>query len=315
MFVVASVGLLCTSREVRATSTSNEQPPTQAALVGYTRNTYLSEFRENTIDLANKGSVEFQWYPWRFFHENPPSPSGIVLNMDGSITLGAKNRMSIATAAPSYRPSKWVGVAFGGGGYFEAEIKFDPRDTFRAGAHEWPSFWSMSVEHLAGLTNEQWEGQTTGYCHFIEPDFFEYDVWTFASPTSYGGAIHDWYGIYKQTCPGRHFCNVLNESNFVIETPKNTSFTNYHKFGFLWVTASDSHPGYAQYYFDDHKTTDTVIWTKFRGEAPRPDKKPWAFGVIDQQHLVLILESGAGQPMTVRSVRVWQASEAANLRP
>jgi hypothetical protein len=35
--------------------------------------------------------------------------------------------------------------------------------------------------------------------------------------------------------------------------------------------------------------------------------------VLDRNHLVLILGSGRAQPMTVRAVDVWQASDAANL--
>ncbi|MGY3366181.1 hypothetical protein ACVWZL_003306 [Bradyrhizobium sp. GM2.4] len=38
------------------------------------------------------------------------------------------------------------------------------------------------------------------------------------------------------------------------------------------------------------------------------------FSILDSQHLVLILGTGVGEPMTVKSVRVWQASDAGNMR-
>ena len=40
---------------------------------------------------------------------------------------------------------------------------------------------------------------------------------------------------------------------------------------------------------------------------------PWTFGILDQQHVVLILGTGPGEPMTIESVNVWQASAANNL--
>jgi len=60
----------------------------------------------------------------------------------------------------------------------------------------------MALEHMAYFEGRQWPGQPEGYDHFIEPDFFEYDIWRFAPHNTYGGATHDWYGIYNKTCPG-----------------------------------------------------------------------------------------------------------------
>jgi len=37
------------------------------------------------------------------------------------------------------------------------------------------------------------------------------------------------------------------------------------------------------------------------------------FDRLDQQHLVLILGTGPNEPMSIRSVNVWQASGADNL--
>jgi hypothetical protein len=103
-------------------------------------------------------------------------------------------------------------------------------------------------------------------------------------------------------------------SNFLVQTPLNTDFTQYHSFGFLWVPATTATLGYAQYYFDNEPTSDIVTWAPYTGEAPPPGLAPWTFGILDSQHLALLLGNGPNEPMTIRSVNVWQASAAANIK-
>jgi hypothetical protein len=157
--------------------------------------------------------------------------------------------------------------------------------------------------------------------HFIEPDFFEYDLWTFAPRHLYGGAMHDWYGIYNVTCPGKGFCGVSNASrggsafsNFKVKAPVETDYTGYHKFGFLWVPATPTTQGYGQYFFDGVATEDRVTWDLYTNQPPPPGQTPWTFGIIDQQHLAVMVGTGADMPAMVASVYVWQASTAKNLK-
>ena len=303
----------------RAPGARHTKPPPQAAAVGYTLNSYSSTFSADSIALAGQETPGFQWYSFHFFGDKLPDPSGIAFNADGSMTLGTEKNMTIATATPAPKPYLWSGLAFGGGAYFEAFIKFDPANTVAAnGRTAWPAFWSMSVEHLAGLPAEHWPGQPPNFNHFIEIDFFEYDIWSFSPHNYFGGAIHDWSNIWNTACPTQ-YCGVSNAggggtkfSNFQVRTPAATDFTAYHKFGLLWVPATATSNGYAQYYFDDQPTNDKVTWTQFQNEPPPPGLAPWTFGVVDKQHLVLILSTGAKQPMTVQSVNVWQASTANN---
>lgn len=309
----ALLAIICTA------SAAPPPAPPQATAVGYKLSTFSSTLARSSVDLTGKNAGGPEWYAFQFFHQQLPNPSDITFNPDGTVTLGKSGKISITTAAPSRTPSHWTGLAFGGGAYFEAILSFDPRAVVKANAKEWPAFWSMAIEHLADLDSQQWPGQTKGYMHFIEPDFFEYDVWSFRPPNYYGGAVHDWYGEFKKQCPN-NFCNASNAgkggtkfSNFGVATPENTDFTQFHKFGFLWVPATDSAEGYAQYYFDDKPTSDKVTWTKFSNQAPPPGNAPWTFGIIDRQHLAVILDTGAAQPMTVKSVNVWQASQKGNL--
>jgi hypothetical protein len=295
--------------------------PSQAIAAGYGIDTYDSEFDIPSVDLSDTKQPGFQWYLAQFFGKKSTSAKSIVVNRDGSLTLsGDEKSISIGTAGPAPSSPNWVGLAFGGGAYFEATIRFDPANTLSAKPKQWPAFWSMAIEHLAPLGAEQWVGQASAYTHFIEPDFFEYDSATNLEPNQYGGAIHEWYGVNGKSCPGNAFCQVLNArggsslySNFRIRVPANVNFRTYHKFGFLWVPARAGSAGYAQYYFDNIATTDRVEWREYSDQPPPPGNAPWTFGIIDRQHLVLMLSTGAGQPMTVRSVRVFQKSKAANL--
>jgi hypothetical protein len=170
-----------------------------------------------------------------------------------------------------------------------------------------------------GARSPRTAGQATGYDHFIETDFFEYDVWSFSPRNEYGGAMHDWWGIWQSTCTSG-YCNVSNAggdgtafSNFQVQTPGTTDFTQVHAFGFLWIPATATTPGRATYVFDGKTTNDIVTWSQYTGDAPPPGMAPWTFGVLDQQHVVLILGTGAGEPMTIESVNVWQSSAADNL--
>jgi len=295
--------------------------PQAAKAAGYTKLTFDGEFIRNTIDLNNSTAPGFDWYLAQFFGQTATASHSVVTNSDGSVTLSGKDTViSINSAAPRRGAPDWVGTAFGGGGYFEAIVKFDPAKTMANIGSQWPAFWSMAIEHLDALPGEQWLGQATGYSHFIEPDFFEYDVANNFVPNQYGGAIHDWYGIQKRTCRNKGYCGVTNASgggssftNFRVRVPSKTDFTKFHSFGFLWVPATSTAMGYARYYFDGIATSDRVTWSKYSDQPPPPGLAPWTFGIIDRQHLVIALTTGPNQPLTIKKVIVYQASAAHNL--
>ncbi len=49
-------------------------------------------------------------------------------------------------------------------------------------------------------------------------------------------------------------------------------------------------------------------------DAPPPSaSKPWTFGIIDQDHLVIEMGSDNVYPLTVQSVDVWQKSTTSNM--
>jgi hypothetical protein len=179
----------------------NEAPP-QAAEVGYTKNTFATHLREADIDLQDTARTGFKWYLRGNFGNRSSSAKGLTFNKDGSLTINGGSMWTAAlTESPPKWPAKWTGIAFGGGGYFEAELKFNPDDTILGKTPWWPSFWSIAVEHFARLKEEQWPGMPPGYVHYTEVDFFELGKGWWAPPKCcYAGTINDWYGIWNQTC-------------------------------------------------------------------------------------------------------------------
>jgi hypothetical protein len=252
----------------------------------------------------------YHWYLWNFFGKMVPA-QGATLNIDGSISLMNPNSSNavIATAGLGRTPGTFVGRAFGGGGYFEAEIEFDPGTVEHK--EGWPAWWGMSIEHLVDSSKPQWPGQPNGYMHFIEVDPFEYDK-PERAPNEYGAAMRDWFGIYRKTCP--EVCNYTTPyaaSNAA--APIGVNWKTYHDAAMLWVPATRDQDGYISFYFDGLLVGGPYRWRQFTDQAPPvTGSTPWRFGIIDQQHIALILGSGSG-PMRVRAVRVWQKEESANL--
>ncbi len=297
---------------------SNDAPP-QAVEVGYTKNTFATYLSEADIDLGDSGRSGFSWYIRNpFGRTSNEAKKWMTFNPDGSLTL---TWGSIWTAAVKNSSGNWAGgVAFGGGGYFEAELKFNPDDTLLSTTPWWPSFWSIAIEHLARLKDEQWPGMPAGYIHYAEVDFFEFAKGWWAPPKCcYAGTINDWYGIWKQTCK-EGFCvrnnNLSGKTkfrNFRISFPEHVDFSQYHRYGLLWVPATDTKPGYAQYFFDGKPTSDRVYWSKYTDPPPPPGDRPWTFGILDKQHLVVTLGTGKDKPLTIRAFNVWQSSNDSNL--
>jgi len=227
----------------------------------------------------------------------------------------------VASAALADNAQQFQGVAFGGGAYFEATLKFDGwqgqssnPDSILAG---WPAFWSMSIEHLAQISigADQWPGQITGYEHYGEIDFFEYDLaHSQATDYVYGGSIHDFYGVFDQTCAPSAYCSIENPYSTKIKlVPANTDFSTYHTYGMLWVPATPAVDGYVQWYFDGEAVGQPVTWAQFTNQSPADTLANQDFGIVDSQHLVVILGTAAQYPMTVAEINVWQKSANDNI--
>jgi hypothetical protein len=246
--------------------------------------------------------------PAGLFDPTNPTSTGFRLVFSDDFTnpqtidLNATGNYNIATAAPANNTQGYVGNAFGGAAYFEAKIKFDPTTVnFSQG---FPAFWGFSIEHAANKGADHPAGTPTGFQHFIEDDFFEFDI-GWASSIAYGTAIHDWYGIYSSICqegylkgsPG--FCDVTNNglgtpyNNFVSTKQNNVTidWTQWHIIGQLWVPGSPYfHPaGYVQNFIDgqpayagDGKFTplSKTGWKDVGSAYVDPMNSPTAFSVL-----------------------------------
>lgn len=310
LFLFAASGAQVSSEYLQ----SSDVPP-QAAAAHYTVRTFSSTFNAIQVDITNTSKSGFNWYAYNFFGTSTKL-SSIILNSDGSVTLLGDTTGpggELATVSRTAPAGGFVGTAFGGGGYFEATFKFDPQDVIKNGFNGWPAWWSMAVEHIANLDTGQWPEQQKGYEHFIEADFFEYDLKDYVDGgrlNYFGGALHDWFGPPGN---GRYSHVTLPNSVIVREVPIDTDFTQYHRYGFLWVPATSARDGYAEYYFDGRRVGRRIAWRQFTNQTP-PPKPPWMFSIIDNNHLVLILGTGPNEPMTVQSVKVWQDSDNHNMK-
>jgi hypothetical protein len=281
-------------------------PPLAAVEAGYTVNTFATNraFTPATVDLKLTYRTGFQWYLWNFFHE-PGRLDG--LQVQGGVANTSRPGSNGVIASAGRTPQGFVGTAFGGGGYFEAEIAFDPATIDQK--QGFPAFWAMAVEHLAE-SGEQWPGAPEGYRHFFELDIFEYD----RAPEEanvYGTTLHDWYGVYRKTCAS--YCAVSTPyGDGTVRAPPTTDWRRFHRIGVLWIPAVSATPGSIRYFFDGTEVGSPVRYHALGGEPPPVSiAAPWRFGIADRQHLVLILGSGS-TPMKIRSVKVWQRSAVAN---
>lgn len=312
-----SVALNPFSITVATVASDTNAAPAYAAAVGYKTNTFSANFTNATVDTTNSGKSGFQWYPYTLFSSHP-NLAAIGLNKDSSVTLAGDvtgPNGEITSAMPAKNSAGFVGTAFGGGAYIEAVFKFNPNSVAAAKLKGWPSFWSLAAEgSVVGNGSNQWKGQVKGYSHQIEYDFFEYDYLSNGAASNiYSSAMHDWYGIYKTTCAGGYCQQATPTAVNKRAAPTNTDFTQYHRYGFLWVPATATTEGYARAYFDGEPIGTDVRWTQYSSQFPTPNGQSWAYGIMDQQHLILIFGTGLNEPMTVESVNVWQTSSANNL--
>lgn len=292
-------------------------PPRPAVEVGYRVRTFHSDFKpfDRTVDRRMTGEKGAQWRLCQFFGWKADPGAVAPLPGGGAAIEGAPGSAgcTLSSVGRAPAPAYFHGVAFGGGAYFEASLAFDPAGVdARKG---WPAWWTLAVEHLAELPRTDVPGKGPKFEHFIEPDIFEADIGP-GTPDAYGGDVHEWWGQWKTECPKTGFCTIdLPYRDVARPTPPHTDFRAFHRYGLLWVPAAGARPGRIAYYFDGRQVGPAVTWRAGAAAAlPAGPDDPAAFSVIDRQHLALILGSGLGERMKVRSVNVWQASARNNLR-
>lgn len=265
------------------------------------------------LDYATPPAAEKNWYFKNFYSgEQPPANLSVE---NGVLTLHYMPGVyGLQTAAPDGK-GWFVGRAFGGGGYFEARIAFDP-DAFGPGSEgikigdaSWPAFWGMAIEHGTFWEGtDHWKGQAPGYKRFIENDFFEYLAWGYGAArtkNSYASALHDWYGVHQETCKAG-FCDALDYDRdpVFVTLPFEVDWRQFNTIGQLWKPARFGQPGYRINYFNGRPVNITYWWDE-DNDTPPPNARN-RFSIMDKQKLYLVLGTGPGAPIKVDHVRVWQ---------
>jgi Ca-dependent carbohydrate-binding module xylan-binding len=247
-------------------------PPAPAAAVGY-----------DTETLGPSVTLGSNWRPFNFYAANPSGVSA-TQNADGSVTIaggGDTYNAQLSTASMISNGTangQWQGEAFGGGLYAQATISFSgPSDgLYGSASDQWPAFWANTIE-----------GMSTGGPN-VETDFMEMD--SAGTPDQYGTALHN----FTPGAPEQSTGSWVNLS-------AGTNLNQPNTYGFLWVPATATTQGYADWFFNGLQVGQTVTWSQ---------GSPGPYGVLDGNHLALILGTGSNSPMTVSSVQVWQASSA-----
>jgi hypothetical protein len=257
--------------------------PWQVVAAGYTTNTLaIPKFDATAVDIGGTGGPGYSLYLYNWFGSSV-NTSTIVFNDDGSMTLNGDNTGPNGQLSTAFflGSGNFRGKAFGGGGYFECVFKFNPWDVINNHFHGSPAWWSMSVEHMAGMASDHWPGQVPGYMHFAEVDFFEYfaDGYVPGSGTNYWtNAIHDW----RDTGPGDFLPNypwwvvaILNYVEFG-QPGSDPDLSKYHKYACLWVPPTSTQLGYLQFFFDNMPVKQIWAWRKYDNTASVPAVK-WAY--------------------------------------
>jgi hypothetical protein len=276
--------------------------PAPAAAVGFNENTYSSNaFATSNVDMTGTFASGFQWYLFNFFGSTPTA-ANITINGDKSITIGQGGNTYNATLSSAGYLSgspNFVGTAFGGGAYIQAVIKFNPPAYAGPG---FPAFWANALE--SNLGTSQWPGQAAGYGHSIEADILEYYEGQFSAPLNqYSASLIDWYGS-----SGNKY------GVGTVYTVPQASFSNYNTVAMLWVPATATADGYVNYYWNGSLVSSKSYTQLTNADQPPPSVgTPWAFGIIDQGHLVIETGSNSTYPITIQSVNVWQPNANSNM--
>lgn len=279
------------------------KPPSSVAQQGYTKLSFMDDFNSPaTIDLGNTQAPGFNWYLANWFTQGRQATPAGNIKVAGSVLSISGNQ--IVTAFDT-NAVDFTGTVFGGGGYFEAALAFDHTNTLN------PFFYGMSIEHIydtTGAGDAHWPGQPPNYCHFIEVDIFE----PLSDPTTYQNTVHDWSGIETNN---QVPTNIVNGAT-LYHSVGNVDWTQFHRYGCLWVPQNGATPGSLSFYFDGVKGS-SVYYAGPPGSPPLPQQPagnydaPTAalaeatYSIIDQHRLALTVGLNSGVPLRCDYVAVW----------
>jgi len=256
--------------------------PSMAAAVGYNTRTF--------------GPAVTLGQNWFISHSGGTQTSyGVSITGDGN--YAANDHMRPDHGGDNGR---FAGIAFGGGGYFEVDMLIEnaPPSGWGNDNSGWPAWWMNAAESVG----------YNGLPQLNNNQNLEYDASEFMDHSNlmYAAAVHHWYG-------GQDFNDANMGVNVKCNLPAGTNMGQRHKYGWLWVPATNNTKGYIKNFFDRQQVGATYTWDIYKGgSTPNTSQCPW-MSVIDIQHSRLILGTGGKNPLQIYSVDVWQKDGSKNL--
>lgn len=279
--------------------------PAPAQSAGYCSQTYAASggaaFTASTVDKNATYAHGFQWYPLNW--NTKSGPAQVTFNGDGSMTQGGGGGTTgfwLLSATKQNSAPYFIGTAYGCGFYYQATVK----SPGLGDTTSWPAVWAQSIESFTSQFNgsAHWPGQIANYNHFEEIDLME----EMAGATTFN--LHDWWGVQStdQYPPN-------SETNGLYTPRAGGFFTSSHTWGALWIPATGQAQGSITIYLDG-TALRTVSYDQFVAtncqnnstQCPPATGQSWAQGIVDTQHLAIILDGGPNSAMTTYDVQVWQ---------
>jgi hypothetical protein len=206
-----------------------------------------------------------------------------------------------------------LGVAFGGGGYFETRFSWANPPT-QAGPDGWPSFWSTSIMEaqnnftgIGDLSNQQ----------NIEWD--TYEALNAGNNNEFNNGIIHWFGggpCYSNGTGG--FCPTTpgggeQGGNSTAHGPGDVTQPN--TIGFLWIPATATSQGSLTTYWNNVQVDSSVVrWALYGGGTVPNQAGDSPFSPIDVDQRRFWWGTGTKNPMTIYAFNAWQKDDSRNIR-
>jgi hypothetical protein len=312
---MADIYLYAVKMVAKMKSQFHAAPPKQAGLAGFKNRVFYDDFDStSTIDMANSQTGNFNWYLSQWFYHGQAALNPADLSVSNSVLTIAANNTTLYSLVSAFDtdpqvPDQFHGNVFGGGGYFEARMKYNPAQGggvyFFLNSIEQVADWAVwNNTEASGMAH--WEGQPAHYGHWIEVDVIE----TLGNANNaYFCRVHDWSGLKGA------LTNIMNDNYLIAADLSDPNL--FHTYGVLWVPQNGDTPGRLEFYFDNVKKQvvyykgppgspplpgqDGSLWT-----PDQPDKAGRTYSIIDQHRLALNLHGTAACPLHVDWVKVWK---------
>ena len=255
-----------------------------------------------SLDLNNTQASGYKWYvqaqdyspvPASYFTNPAPSVLRILGSDQNSVGEQLVSAVSMHTG---------FNLADSAGFYFEGRIRL--LSTVYVQANGWPAFWLRCSELSFPGSASPWPGTTSGWMNSVELDLMEY-----YGGTSYGSALHNWYGFGPFSDNNAH---TLWSGNSYGGYPTNV----WHTYGCLmvpgWQTTNGM--GYMKMFLDNAFATGfTVTWqnpTNLYTNNPNATPTPAGgnlYSASELWHRIISIGTATiNSPIDVDWVRVWQ---------